>query len=181
MTNPSLNGIFISNYCKVINSTKPQPQSAFKSIRMTYPANKTEDQWFNIHMHLWWEEQPQTQFLYIVNSEHVTKAAALVIINLVSILLKCQSLFLLPYAESKLLKTRVLISPQIYSLNCIQKWTLQSLQVPFKFTASTKSLLVSFGCTEAQICPVNDCSGNQQIQTRELVASVKVQFSWSSL
>jgi len=47
-------------------------------MRTIYPGDKSEDQWCNTRTYTGWEEQPQTPFLPIVNSKHVTKAAALV-------------------------------------------------------------------------------------------------------
>lgn len=111
--------------------------------------NPPQDGHYNVFMYLWWEEQPQTQFSSLVNTKHITKAAALVVINLVSILLEFQRLLLLPYAKPELLKNRMLIYKEkqtpvfhkyfffswishrctyFYSLNCIREPTLRFLQ-----------------------------------------------------
>lgn len=126
------------------------------------------------------ERKSIRQFLSIVNSKHVSKAAALVLINLVPILSGIQSIFLLPYAESKLLKNTMLVYkekqtpvfhkfllpllvnfPHIYSLNSIPESTSQLLWVTFKFTATLNcKYLCLLDAQKHTICAVNDCSGN---------------------
>lgn len=141
-------------------------------------------------MYLWWEEQPQTQFLSLVNTKHVTKAAALVRINLVSILLEIQRLLLVPYAKPELLKNRMLIYKEnqtpVFHKYFFLLWTSHRCIYCFSLNGTQEPTLALLQSLSGSLQALNHCSINSRLLCKSAITNtktcrVKVQFPRSPL